>query len=83
MPKGRVAASVPENLSLFLDPPAKNEESSKKMSKDSILSLYSSVTPQTNMAANGTERFRIIVRNTFTVKKHMRAHAHTHSVFYS
>ncbi|KAF5909111.1 stromal membrane-associated protein 2, partial [Clarias magur] len=52
MPKGRAAASVPENLSLFLDPPTKNEESSKKMSKDSILSLYSSVTPQTNMAAN-------------------------------
>ncbi|XP_049331281.1 stromal membrane-associated protein 2 [Astyanax mexicanus] len=52
MPKGRVAASVPENLSLFLDPPAKSEESSKKMSKDSILSLYSSVTPQTNMAAH-------------------------------
>ncbi|XP_066530498.1 stromal membrane-associated protein 2 [Hoplias malabaricus] len=52
MPKGRVAASVPENLSLFLDPPTKNEESNKKMSKDSILSLYSSVTPQTNMAAH-------------------------------
>ncbi|KAK3508166.1 hypothetical protein QTP70_015365 [Hemibagrus guttatus] len=52
IPKGRAAASVPENLSLFLDPPSKNEESSKKMSKDSILSLYSSVTPQTNMAAN-------------------------------
>ncbi|KAI5087199.1 stromal membrane-associated protein 2, partial [Silurus meridionalis] len=52
MPKGRAAASVPENLSLFLDPPTKNDESSKKMSKDSILSLYSSVTPQTNMAAN-------------------------------
>ncbi|XP_036422140.1 stromal membrane-associated protein 2 [Colossoma macropomum] len=52
MPKGRVAASVPENLSLFLDPPAKSDENSKKMSKDSILSLYSSVTPQTNMAAH-------------------------------
>lgn len=52
MPKGRVAASVPENLSLFLDPPAKSEESSKKMSKDSILSLYSSVTPQTNMPSH-------------------------------
>ncbi|KAL7829396.1 hypothetical protein AOLI_G00302810 [Acnodon oligacanthus] len=52
MPKGRVAASVPENLSLFLDPPAKSEENSKKMSKDSILSLYSSVTPQTNMTAH-------------------------------
>ncbi|KAK1804949.1 hypothetical protein P4O66_019320 [Electrophorus voltai] len=52
MPKGRVAASMPENLSLFLDPPTKNEESSKKLSKDSILSLYSSVTPQTNIAAH-------------------------------
>ncbi|MCJ8749637.1 hypothetical protein PDJAM_G00178500 [Pangasius djambal] len=52
MAKGRAAASVPENLSLFLDPPTKTEESSKKMSKDSILSLYSSVTPQTSMAAN-------------------------------
>ncbi|TSK28211.1 Stromal membrane-associated protein 2 [Bagarius yarrelli] len=52
IPQGRGAASVPENLSLFLDPPIRNEENSKKMSKDSILSLYSSVTPQTNMAAN-------------------------------
>ncbi|XP_051949003.1 stromal membrane-associated protein 2-like [Xyrauchen texanus] len=52
MPTGRVAASVPENLSLFLDPPTKSEESSKKMSKDSILSLYSSATPQTNMATH-------------------------------
>ncbi|XP_026989608.1 stromal membrane-associated protein 2 isoform X2 [Tachysurus fulvidraco] len=52
IPKGRAAASVPENLSLFLDPPSKNEESSKKLSKDSILSLYSTVTPQTNIAAN-------------------------------
>ncbi|XP_012686966.1 stromal membrane-associated protein 2 isoform X2 [Clupea harengus] len=58
MPSGRVAASVPENLSLFLDPPGKSEESSsntsssKKMSKDSILSLYAtSSMPQTNMAA--------------------------------
>ncbi|XP_030645404.1 stromal membrane-associated protein 2 [Chanos chanos] len=52
MPTGRVAASVPENLSLFLDPAPKPEESGKKMSKDSILSLYSSVTPQANMAAH-------------------------------
>ncbi|XP_051519532.1 stromal membrane-associated protein 2 isoform X1 [Myxocyprinus asiaticus] len=50
MPTGRVAASVPENLSLFLDPPTKSEDSGKKMSKDLILSLYSSATPQTNMA---------------------------------
>ncbi|XP_062866330.1 stromal membrane-associated protein 2 [Trichomycterus rosablanca] len=52
IPKGRAAASVPENLSLFLDPPSKSEESSKKMSKDSILSLYSSITPQTSMAGH-------------------------------
>lgn len=60
MPSGRVAASVPENLSLFLDPPAKAEEGSggaggsKKLSKDSILSLYgNSAMPQANMAAHG------------------------------
>uniref|UniRef100_A0A671RKH8 Stromal membrane-associated protein 2-like n=1 Tax=Sinocyclocheilus anshuiensis TaxID=1608454 RepID=A0A671RKH8_9TELE len=52
MPTGRVAASVPENLSLFLDPPSKSEDSGKKMSKDSILSLYGSKAPQTNMAAH-------------------------------
>ncbi|NP_001038260.1 stromal membrane-associated protein 2 [Danio rerio] len=52
MPTGRVAASVPENLSLFLDPPTKSEDSGKKLSKDSILSLYSSTAPQTNMAAH-------------------------------
>ena len=39
----RVAASVPDNLSLFLDPAAKAEEGTvKKLSKDSILSLYAS-----------------------------------------
>lgn len=52
MPTGRVAASVPENLSLFLDPPSKSEDSGKKMSKDSILSLYGSRAPPTNMAAH-------------------------------
>lgn len=52
MPTGRVAASVPENLSLFLDPSTKSEDSGKKLSKDSILSLYSSTAPQTNMAAH-------------------------------
>ncbi|KAJ8268262.1 hypothetical protein COCON_G00134340 [Conger conger] len=53
MPTGRGASSVPENLSLFLDPPTKTEESGK-LSKDSILSLYSTVTPQAhNMAAHG------------------------------
>ncbi|KAM3838192.1 stromal membrane-associated protein 2 [Diretmus argenteus] len=43
MPRSRVAASVPENLSLFLDRTPKAEEGAvKKMSKDSILSLYAS-----------------------------------------
>ncbi|CAL8294490.1 unnamed protein product [Merluccius merluccius] len=44
MPRSRVAASVPENLSLFLDPPSRTEEGTKvkKLSKDSILSLYGS-----------------------------------------
>uniref|UniRef100_A0A672QMZ1 Stromal membrane-associated protein 2-like n=1 Tax=Sinocyclocheilus grahami TaxID=75366 RepID=A0A672QMZ1_SINGR len=52
IPTGRVAASMPENLSLFLDPPSKSEDSGKKLSKDSILSLYGSTAPQTNMAAH-------------------------------
>uniref|UniRef100_A0A3P9LT38 Stromal membrane-associated protein 2 n=1 Tax=Oryzias latipes TaxID=8090 RepID=A0A3P9LT38_ORYLA len=43
MPQSRVTASVPENLSLFLDPKLKsNEGTVKKLSKDSILSLYAS-----------------------------------------
>ncbi|KAF7666565.1 hypothetical protein LDENG_00102180 [Lucifuga dentata] len=41
MPQSWVTASVPENLSLFLDPKPKGEET-KKLSKDSILSLYAS-----------------------------------------
>uniref|UniRef100_A0AAY4D8T4 Arf-GAP domain-containing protein n=1 Tax=Denticeps clupeoides TaxID=299321 RepID=A0AAY4D8T4_9TELE len=52
MPTGRVAASVPENLSLFLDPEPKPEERTKKMSKDSILSLYGSRMATPNMAAH-------------------------------
>uniref|UniRef100_A0A3Q1BTQ2 Arf-GAP domain-containing protein n=1 Tax=Amphiprion ocellaris TaxID=80972 RepID=A0A3Q1BTQ2_AMPOC len=52
----RVTASVPENLSLFLDPTPKTEEGTiKKLSKDSILSLYAS-TPSVHastMAAHG------------------------------
>ncbi|XP_062301974.1 stromal membrane-associated protein 2 isoform X1 [Osmerus eperlanus] len=54
MPQGRVAASVPENLSLFLDPAPRPGEGTKKLSKDSILSLYAS-TPSvhtSNMAAH-------------------------------
>lgn len=43
LPQSRVTASVPENLSLFLDPAPKAEEGGvKKLSKDSILSLYAS-----------------------------------------
>lgn len=55
MPHSRVTASVPENLSLFLDPPKKEEGTVKKLSKDSILSLYAS-TPSVHtnsMAAHG------------------------------
>uniref|UniRef100_A0A8P4K0U2 Arf-GAP domain-containing protein n=1 Tax=Dicentrarchus labrax TaxID=13489 RepID=A0A8P4K0U2_DICLA len=56
MPQSRVTASVPENLSLFLDPAPKAEEGTvKKLSKDSILSLYAS-TPSVHasaMAAHG------------------------------
>ncbi|XP_035477101.1 stromal membrane-associated protein 2 isoform X2 [Scophthalmus maximus] len=42
MPQSRVTASVPENLSLFLDMAPKAEGTVKKLSKDSILSLYAS-----------------------------------------
>lgn len=54
LPHSRVTASVPENLSLFLDPAPKKEEV-KKLSKDSILSLYAS-TPSVHansMATHG------------------------------
>lgn len=64
MPQSRVTASVPENLSLFLDPAPKNEEV-KKLSKDSILSLYAS-TPSvhtSSMAPHG--EFSILV-DSFT-----------------
>ncbi|KFZ46629.1 Stromal membrane-associated protein 2, partial [Antrostomus carolinensis] len=43
----RSAGSVPENLNLFPEPGGKGEEVGKKqLSKDSILSLYGSQTPQ-------------------------------------
>ncbi|XP_045565582.1 stromal membrane-associated protein 2 [Salmo salar] len=52
MPRGCVAASVPENLSLFLDSAPRQEGSRKKMSKDSILSLYATApTSHQNLAA--------------------------------
>ncbi|NXM01619.1 SMAP2 protein, partial [Tyrannus savana] len=47
MPTSGSAGSVPENLNLFPEPGAKGEEAGKKqLSKDSILSLYGSQTPQ-------------------------------------
>lgn len=56
LPQSRVTASVPENLSLFLDPAPRTEEAQvKKLSKDSILSLYGS-TPSlhaSSMAPHG------------------------------
>lgn len=59
LPQSRATASVPENLSLFLDPAPKAEEGTvKKLSKDSILSLYAS-TPSvhaSSMASQGEIR---------------------------
>ncbi|XP_028978787.2 stromal membrane-associated protein 2 [Esox lucius] len=53
MPRGRVAASVPENLSLFLDSKPRQEGSVRKLSKDSILSLYATTpTSHPNLAAH-------------------------------
>ncbi|NWI87105.1 SMAP2 protein, partial [Pitta sordida] len=47
MPTSGSAGSVPENLNLFPEPGGKGEEVGKKqLSKDSILSLYGSQTPQ-------------------------------------
>ncbi|XP_070968689.1 stromal membrane-associated protein 2-like [Oncorhynchus clarkii lewisi] len=52
MPRGCVATSVPENLSLFLDSAPRQEGSRTKMSKDSILSLYATTpTSHQNLAA--------------------------------
>uniref|UniRef100_A0A8C8VF09 Small ArfGAP2 n=1 Tax=Pelusios castaneus TaxID=367368 RepID=A0A8C8VF09_9SAUR len=52
MPTAGSAGSVPENLNLFPEPGSKVEEMGKKqLSKDSILSLYGSQTPQ--MPAQG------------------------------
>ncbi|XP_064835140.1 stromal membrane-associated protein 2-like [Oncorhynchus masou masou] len=52
MPRGCVAASVPENLSLVLDSEPRQEGSRTKMSKDSILSLYATTpTWHQNLAA--------------------------------
>lgn len=55
MPHSRVTASMPENLSLFLDPATRKEEGTvKKLSKDSILSLYASTPSVHNgMATHG------------------------------
>ncbi|XP_008329655.1 stromal membrane-associated protein 2 isoform X2 [Cynoglossus semilaevis] len=54
MPQSRVTASVPENLSLFLDSaPKAGEGTVKKLSKDSILSLYAS-TPSVHASSLAT-----------------------------
>ncbi|XP_067361099.1 stromal membrane-associated protein 2 isoform X2 [Channa argus] len=54
MTQSRVTASVPENLSLFLDTAPKAEEGTvKKLSKDSILSLYAS-TPSVHASSMAT-----------------------------
>lgn len=79
MPQSRVTASVPENLSLFLDPVPKAEEGTvKKLSKDSILSLYSS-TPSVHASSMATHSenysqmllspFTAALINTFSVHK--------------
>ncbi|KAJ7991916.1 hypothetical protein DPEC_G00288830 [Dallia pectoralis] len=53
MPSGREVTSVPENLSLFLDSKPRKEGSVRKMSKDSILSLYASMpTSQPNLGTH-------------------------------
>lgn len=47
MPTAGSAGSVPEKLNLFPEPDSKAEETGKKqLSKDSILSLYGSHSPQ-------------------------------------
>ncbi|KAK9527038.1 hypothetical protein VZT92_015704 [Zoarces viviparus] len=54
MPQSRVTASVPDNLSLFLRSAPKAEEGTvKKLSKDSILSLYAS-TPSVHTISMST-----------------------------
>ncbi|KAM6903331.1 stromal membrane-associated protein 2 isoform 1-T1 [Lycodopsis pacificus] len=54
MPQSRVTASVPDNLSLFLRSAPKAEEGTvKKLSKDSILSLYAS-TPSVHASSMST-----------------------------
>ncbi|XP_075968905.1 stromal membrane-associated protein 2 isoform X3 [Anarhichas minor] len=54
MPQSRVTASVPDNLSLFLRSAPKAEEGTvKKLSKDSILSLYAS-TPSLHASSMST-----------------------------
>ncbi|XP_033980138.1 stromal membrane-associated protein 2 isoform X2 [Trematomus bernacchii] len=55
MPQSRVTASVPENLSLFLDRTQNAEGGAvKKLSKDSILSLYASApSVHASMSAHG------------------------------
>lgn len=56
MPTSGSTGSVPENLNLFPEPGGKGEEAGKKqLSKDSILSLYGSQTPQLPAQGNGSQ----------------------------
>lgn len=56
MPTSGSAGSVPENLNLFPEPGGKGEETGKKqLSKDSILSLYGSQTPQLPAQGNRSQ----------------------------
>ena len=56
MPTSGSAGSVPENLNLFPEPGSKGEEAGKKqLSKDSILSLYGSQTPQLPAQGNRSQ----------------------------
>lgn len=56
MPTSGSAGSVPENLNLFPEPGGKGEEVGKKqLSKDSILSLYGSQTPQLPAQGNRSQ----------------------------
>lgn len=56
MPTSGSAGSVPENLNLFPEPGSKGEEVGKKqLSKDSILSLYGSQTPQLPAQGNRSQ----------------------------
>ena len=65
MPTAGSAGSVPENLNLFPEPGSKSEETGKKqLSKDSILSLYGSQTPQMPAQGKDCEITEVLQGNT-------------------